>query len=173
MAAAAEIFRGFHDFASFADKRIDKNLSTQVQIDRTEVTTWHDLILFRIVGSHFLWKMVRRLVGIVVEAGRGTALPEAEIEADALTEASAIPAHYTAPPSGLFLAQVLYEGDQPVAPCLPAVSLLFLSPPEAPVARLPGARPLAARFCAGGKAGKDSAGKSLRQRNSLRIIKIL
>ena len=126
MAAAAEIFRGFHDFASFADKRIDKNLSTDVQIDRTEVTAWHDLILFRIVGSHFLWKMVRRLVGIMVEAGRGK-LSQAEIRR-MLTEASALPAHFTAPPSGLFLAQVLYEGDQPGPMALPPFPFFFQAP---------------------------------------------
>ncbi len=109
MRAAAEIFRGFHDFASFADKRIDKHLSTEVQIDRTDLAAWGDLIVFRIAGSHFLWKMVRRLVGIMVEAGRGT-LSRTEIER-MLTAASALPAQCTAPPSGLFLAQVLYEGD--------------------------------------------------------------
>jgi len=37
MQAATEIFRGFHDFASFADKKIDKHLSTEVQIDRTDL----------------------------------------------------------------------------------------------------------------------------------------
>jgi tRNA pseudouridine38-40 synthase len=110
MRAAAEIFRGFHDFATFADKRIDKHLSTEVQIDRTDLATWGDLIVFRIAGSHFLWKMVRRLVGIMVEAGRGT-LSQIEI-GRMLTEASSLPARCTAPPSGLFLAQVLYEGDR-------------------------------------------------------------
>jgi len=110
MRAAAEVFRGFHDFATFADKRIDKHLSTEVQIDQTELVAWGDLIVFRIAGSHFLWKMVRRLVGIMVEAGRGS-LAEAEIER-MLTEASSLPARCTAPPSGLFLAQVLYEGEQ-------------------------------------------------------------
>lgn len=109
MRAAAEIFRGFHDFASFADKRIDKHLSTEVLIDRTDVAASGDLIVFRIAGSHFLWKMVRRLVGIMVEAGRGH-LSAAEI-GQMLSEASALPAQCTAPPSGLFLAQVLYEGD--------------------------------------------------------------
>ena len=109
MQAATEIFRGFHDFASFADRRIDKHLSTEVQIDRTDLETRGDLIVFRIVGSHFLWKMVRRLVGILVEAGQGTLSP-AEVER-MLTNASELPARCTAPPSGLFLAQVLYEGD--------------------------------------------------------------
>jgi tRNA pseudouridine38-40 synthase len=110
MQAAADIFRGFHDFASFADKRIDKHLSTEVQIDRTDLEIRGDLIVFRIVGSHFLWKMVRRLAGILVEAGRGT-LSTAEVQR-ILTNASEFPARCTAPPSGLFLAQVLYEGDR-------------------------------------------------------------
>ncbi len=117
MRAATEIFRGFHDFASFADKRIDKHLSTEVQIDRTDLAAWGDLIVFRIAGSHFLWKMVRRLVGIMVEAGRGT-LSRTEIER-MLTTASALPAQCTAPPSGLFLAQVLYEGDRLAPLALP------------------------------------------------------
>jgi tRNA pseudouridine38-40 synthase len=110
MQAAAEIFRGFHDFATFADKRIDKHLSTEVQIDRAELETWGDLIVVRIVGSHFLWKMVRRLVGMMVEAGRGSLSTDAVRRM--LTEASPLPAQCTAPPSGLFLAQVLYEGDR-------------------------------------------------------------
>ena len=110
MEVAAEIFRGFHDFTSFADKRIDKHLSTEVKIDRTEVVALGELIVFRIVGSHFLWKMVRRLAGILVETGRGSLSP-AEVER-MLTNASELPARCTAPPSGLFLAQVLYEGDR-------------------------------------------------------------
>jgi tRNA pseudouridine38-40 synthase len=123
MQAAADIFRGFHDFASFADKRIDKHLSTEVQIDRTDLEARGDLIVFRIVGSHFLWKMVRRLVGILIEAGRGT-LSLDEIER-MLTNASELPARCTAPPSGLFLAQVLYEGDRLGPLLLPPLPLLL------------------------------------------------
>ena len=109
MRNAADLFTGFHDFASFADKRIDKHLSTQVKIERMEILSRGELIVFRIVGSHFLWKMVRRLVGILVETGRGT-LSAADV-AKLLTSASDLPARCTAPASGLFLAQVLYEGD--------------------------------------------------------------
>ena len=53
--------------------------------------------------------MVRRLVGILVETGRGT-FSAADVERF-LTSASDLPARCTAPASGLFLAQVLYEGD--------------------------------------------------------------
>jgi tRNA pseudouridine38-40 synthase len=125
MRAASEVFRGFHDFSSFADKRIDKHLSTEVQIDRTEIATGGDLILFRIVGSHFLWKMVRRLAGILVEAGRGR-LSSSDVE-KMLAGASTLPAQFTAPPSGLFLAQVLYEGDSLAPLSLPALPLFLRS----------------------------------------------
>ena len=123
MQSAAELFRGFHDFSSFADRQIDKHLSTVVQIDRTELAVWGDLIVFRIAGSHFLWKMVRRLIGILVEAGRGN-LSRADIER-LLAHASTLPAQCTAPPSGLFLAQVLYEGDRLAPLTLPPFPLLL------------------------------------------------
>jgi tRNA pseudouridine38-40 synthase len=123
MRAAVETFQGFHDFVSFADKRIDKHLSTEVRIDRTDLVLWGDLIIFRIAGSHFLWKMVRRIVGIMVEAGRWHLSP-AEVE-KMLTAASMLPAQCTAPPSGLFLAQVLYEGDRLNPLTLPPFPFIF------------------------------------------------
>ena len=109
MSEAGQIFSGFHDFASFADKRSGKETSTLVQIDLLELLEANDLIVFRIAGSHFLWKMVRRIVGVLVEVGRGTLLSQ-DVEG-MLHGPSDIPARLTAPPSGLFLEQVLYEGD--------------------------------------------------------------
>jgi len=116
MKRALEVLHGFHDFSSFADKRIDKNLSTEVEIGSTELKTWGDVIVFRITGSHFLWKMVRRIAGILVEAGRGK-ISVAEVQ-KLLKSHSEFPAHYTAPPSGLFLEKVLYRGDElpPLSP---------------------------------------------------------
>jgi tRNA pseudouridine38-40 synthase len=61
---------------------------------------------YRITASHFLWKMVRRIVGALVEVGRGN-LDLAGVER-LLAERSSAPAKWTAPPSGLFLEKVLY-----------------------------------------------------------------
>jgi tRNA pseudouridine38-40 synthase len=100
----------FHDFVSFADKRLDKDASTKVAIEAVEMKEFDHLIAVRIAGSHFLWKMVRRIIGVTVEAGRGRFTVR---EIGGMLEAySEIPAHYTAPPSGLFLEKVLSEGDR-------------------------------------------------------------
>jgi tRNA pseudouridine38-40 synthase len=79
------------------------------------------LILVRIEGSHFLWKMVRRVVGVLVEVGRG-GLPHAEAIA-LLKERSGMPARLTAPASGLFLERVYYPGDRRAPPVQPPVVL--------------------------------------------------
>jgi tRNA pseudouridine38-40 synthase len=110
MQKALNIFQGFHDFVSFADKRMDKDTSTEVNVEKVELTEFDDIIALRVVGSHFLWKMVRRIVGITVEAGRGKII-RSDIE-KMLNSYSGIPAGFTAPPSGLFLEKVLYEGDK-------------------------------------------------------------
>lgn len=109
MKQALAIFKGFHDFSSFADKRMDKDASTKVQIDSVDLKEFGQIIAIRITGSHFLWKMVRRMVGTMVEAGRGQ-LPLKEIE-QMLKTFSEVPARHTAPPSGLYLEKVLYDQD--------------------------------------------------------------
>jgi tRNA pseudouridine38-40 synthase len=110
MQAAGRLFEGMHDFVAFADKRFDKDTSTQVKIDGIKIAPLNGLIVFRVTGSHFLWKMVRRMVGVLVEVGRGK-LTARDVE-EMLKSFSEMPAQYTAPPSGLFLMQVCYEGDR-------------------------------------------------------------
>lgn len=114
------IFQGFHDFASFADKRMDKDTSTKVNIEGLWLREFDDIITIRIAGSHFLWKMVRRIVGITVEAGRNNFIKR-DVE-NMLSSYSEIPARFTAPPSGLFLEKVLYEGDK-LLPIKPPICL--------------------------------------------------
>ncbi len=120
MRQALSLFQGFHDFASFADKRIDKETSTKVNIESIELAEFENLFAIRISGSHFLWKMVRRIVGMTALAGRGQVTPR-ELETMLLTY-SDVPARHTAPPSGLFLEKVLYEGDH-LPPIRPPVHL--------------------------------------------------
>jgi tRNA pseudouridine38-40 synthase len=112
MREASRAFVGMRDFQSFAREDEDETRekkSTLVLVDRLDIAEEGDLVLVGIEGSHFLWKMVRRVVGVLVEIGRGGLDP-----GDAalfLTESSASPARLTAPPSGLFLTRVSYKGD--------------------------------------------------------------
>jgi len=99
---------GFSDFRAFTDDDPDEK-STRVLVESLTIAEHGALVLIRIVGSHFLWKMVRRLVGVLVEVGRG-ALPADEVEG-LLRSDSELPARLTAPASGLFLERVYYEGD--------------------------------------------------------------
>ncbi len=110
MATAAKMLVGRHDFASFCEQEEGKKQSTKVDVVHAEVFEEGDLICFRIGASHFLWKMVRRIVGMLAEVGRGNLTFDAferllKFHSDA-------PAKFTAPPSGLFLEKVLYKGDE-------------------------------------------------------------
>jgi tRNA pseudouridine38-40 synthase len=106
MRALCTQFVGFHDFQSFSDDDPTEK-STQVQLDAVELHEENDLLVFRITGSHFIWKMVRRLVGVVVEVGRGGL--EVDEAVRMLRSKSDVPARLTAPASGLFLERVFYD----------------------------------------------------------------
>lgn len=112
MQAAADAFVGMRDFQSFAAKDDDDagDRSTLVLVERLDIGEHGDLILVAIEGSHFLWKMVRRVVGVLVEIGRGGLPPPAA--AQFMRQSSAAPAKLTAPASGLFLERVYYRNDQ-------------------------------------------------------------
>jgi tRNA pseudouridine38-40 synthase len=120
MRAACGLIEGRHDFSSFCESPAEQR-STLVEVARAELSVEGGLILFRIGASHFLWKMVRRLVGALVEVGRGQ-LSVAEF-GGLLERYSNAPAAWTAPPSGLFLERVLYEGDNAPGPLRPVFPL--------------------------------------------------
>ena len=76
MRDAARAFIGMQRFDAFtADDPEEK--STKVLVDAVEIEEDGALILVRVRGSHFLWKMVRRMVGVLAAVGRGE-LPAAE-----------------------------------------------------------------------------------------------
>jgi tRNA pseudouridine38-40 synthase len=109
MKEAAALLVGKHDFVSFCELEEGKKQSTVVKVDHAEIFIDGDQICFRIGASHFLWKMVRRMVGVMVDVGTGgTTISQAET---CLLEESPLPAKLTAPASGLFLERVYYRGD--------------------------------------------------------------
>lgn len=110
MKEAAALVRGRHDFVSFCELEEGKKQSTVVQVDHAEIFTDGDLICFRVGASHFLWKMVRRIVGMLVEVGRGN--QSIDDFARLLKFKSDAPAKFTAPPSGLYLERVLYKDNR-------------------------------------------------------------
>jgi tRNA pseudouridine38-40 synthase len=120
MAACGRIFEGMHDFASYADAEARAG-STRVKVESVQLAEAGELVLVRVLASHFLWKMVRRLVGVLAEVGRGAL--DVSDAARFLHEPSDLPAKHTAPPSGLFLERVLYEGDAPPGPPRPVLNL--------------------------------------------------
>lgn len=107
MRDAASVFTGLHDFRAFSDDDPEEK-STKVQLESLTIDEEGDLVRVRVSGSHFIWKMVRRIVGVLVEAGKGAVTPR-EIEGllDSRTS-SDLPARLTAPASGLFLERVTY-----------------------------------------------------------------
>jgi tRNA pseudouridine38-40 synthase len=111
MEQAAHLLEGRRDYSCF--RAIDasrENDSPIVEVRSAKITLEEHFIAFRIEASHFLWRMVRRIVGVLVKLGKG------EIRIDdwkQLLEARSAPeldvAAWTAPASGLFLEQVRYR----------------------------------------------------------------
>jgi tRNA pseudouridine38-40 synthase len=118
MRRAAEALTGFADFRAFTDDDPEEK-STQVLLDQIAIVEDGALILVRVVGSHFLWKMVRRIVGVLVAVGRGELEPR-EV-AKLLAGDSGTAAKLTAPASGLFLEHVCYDTPVVLPPVVRAV----------------------------------------------------
>jgi tRNA pseudouridine38-40 synthase len=118
MQHAANFVAGRHDFSAFSDKRLKEDESRIVVVDRCELVEDGGLILVRIAASHFLWKMVRKLMSYFVEVGRGNVAPD-----DMRGRLHAKGEYWapTAPPSGLFLEAVVYPREAFERPLIPIV----------------------------------------------------
>ena len=98
------------DFRAFTDDEPDEK-STRVLVDSIEIAESGALVLIRVQGSHFLWKMVRRMVGVLAAVGRGDLKPSDAARLLQDDEGPVTPAALSAPAAGLFLEAVLYKGD--------------------------------------------------------------
>ncbi len=125
MAAAAALLAGKHDFRLFCERPAEQP-STLVVVEKAEVVADGALILVRLSASHFLWKMVRRVVGTLVQLGAGELdrrAFEELLQARTPKAGKGLPAEWTAPPSGLFLERVSYEDDPPIGSIEPVIAV--------------------------------------------------
>jgi len=109
MKLAAKEYLGVKDYRSFCDADPEEK-STKVFVKDTELYLSENLLTIRIIASHFLWKMARRMIGCLVEVGKKN-LSIDELSSYFLVESDK-PAKFTAPPSGLFLEKILYKGEK-------------------------------------------------------------
>lgn len=110
MQTAAALIAGRHDFVAFRAKDPSRpDESTIVVVETAEVGVDESLIVFRIEASHFLWKMVRRLAGVLAKVGLGeVTIEQFERLLAGRKQAGMDVAAWTAPASGLFLESVRY-----------------------------------------------------------------
>jgi tRNA pseudouridine38-40 synthase len=113
MIDAARLFEGEHDFTAFAatDERDELGLSKVRRIYCSCLERREDRIVYRVRGSGFLKHMVRNIVGVLIEVGKGN-LSGADISRR-LEPGCTVPAGPTAPPQGLFLIGVEYPEPLP------------------------------------------------------------
>lgn len=112
MRQALPVLIGTHDFAAFCNFK--KNAHYTNYIREVQLLTFSEIeerrVCFRIRGNHFLYKMVRNLVGTLVDIGREKIPLETLL--DILQSTSRPQAGVTAPAHGLFLHEVFYEAKE-------------------------------------------------------------
>ena len=105
MEEASKVFIGEHDFKSFTKNHDMSN--TVREIYSLDFIYESDLLTIKIVGNGFLHNMVRIIVGMLYEVGKGNITKEDLIkimEAKDRTKAPKI-----APSNGLYLYKVYYN----------------------------------------------------------------
>jgi tRNA pseudouridine38-40 synthase len=113
MRDAAARFVGTHDFASFAastgSEDDDKERSTEREIYSTELvrTPDNEELVFTACGRSFLRYMVRKMVGTLLDVGRGRLKPEDIERLYELRDRSK--SGPTVPPQGLVMVEVQHE----------------------------------------------------------------
>jgi tRNA pseudouridine38-40 synthase len=104
----APVLEGEHDFSAFAasDDKDELGRSKVRSVSYSRASRNADLLVYRVTGSGFLKHMVRNIVGVLLEGGKGN-LSRADIE-KRLDPACGIPPGPSVPARGLFLVSVEY-----------------------------------------------------------------
>ena len=109
MRKATAYLVGEHDFASFCGNPKMKK-STVREIYDIDIASKNGYLNLTFHGSGFLQYMVRILTGTLLEVGYGKRTPESM--EDLLAERNRSKAGFTAPPQGLCLLKVDYNGER-------------------------------------------------------------
>ncbi len=109
MSECAPLLIGEHDFSVFAaaDPKADPARSKRRTIFVSAFGRSGNILTYSVTGAGFLKHMVRNIVGVLLEVGKGN-LTSQDIVAR-LEPGTAIKAGPTVPPSGLFLVSVEYD----------------------------------------------------------------
>jgi len=105
MRETADLLRGTHDFTSFCAAGGDAHDHVRTVMDVTLAVT-DGIVTFTIEANGFLRYMVRNIVGLLVDVGRGSVTSDDFKEVLAARDRTK--AGITAPPQGLFLKEVRY-----------------------------------------------------------------
>jgi tRNA pseudouridine38-40 synthase len=105
MQAAALGVLGVHDFKAFASALEDPAASTVRELVAFEVRRDGSTVSSQLTANAFLPHQVRRMVGALVDVGRGKLTPAQYV---ALLDGAASSSGVTAPPHGLYLVRVEY-----------------------------------------------------------------
>jgi tRNA pseudouridine38-40 synthase len=108
MQLAANYLLGEHDFSAFSASRGKGDLENPVKnVWKLEVVSRGDAIDFLVEGSGFLYKMVRGMVGALLDVGKGKL--SADACKDILASAKRTELVVSAPAHGLCLEKVFYR----------------------------------------------------------------
>jgi len=110
---AADLLRGRHDFAAFGQPPQGENTVREMYRSGWTRHTEHfgARLVYEVEGTAFLHHMVRRMVGLQVEVGRGVV--DLQTFARIFASADLSMVKVIAPPQGLVLWRVRYPDDPP------------------------------------------------------------
>lgn len=107
ISAAALLVEGEHDFTSFASSDPKEEPASNVRtIFSSRAERKDEKFVYRVTGSGFLKHMVRNIMGVLIEVGKGN-LTNDDVAAR-LDPSNAIRPGPSMPPAGLFLMSVEY-----------------------------------------------------------------
>lgn len=106
MAKAAKLLKGTHDFFAFNTTPLSEKPNQVRTIYEFKIIEENDLIRIRVTADGFLRNMVRIMVGMLVDIGRGNRQIE-EIE-ELLNNPTRSTRRFNIDPNGLYLMKIFY-----------------------------------------------------------------